>query len=166
MSPRGPQDPRTVLQPDLFRDSRPAQEPPGRAPFQLSSPTSQEAAEAITRGPAFHGNKDACLKEIAKHHPSDNNSRKGGTTRKAIAEKLFAGKQNYVTGPIAVLMEEGLVYEPPARDRNDFIMYRLDPKTNEQVVIPRRIDHSAVLHLTQKGIEVTGTVITRGIAAA
>jgi hypothetical protein len=94
----------------------------------------------MTEGPAFHGNRLACLKEIAK---SDAH---GGTTRKAIAAALFGNQQQYVTGPVRVLIDEGLVYEEPAFDRNGFVMRRGD-----DTVIPKKIAGSAVLRLTNKG---------------
>jgi hypothetical protein len=146
MSPRPNIDPRTLKQTDLFRQSVPAAEPPGRAPFQHVSATSAEAADRITQGPAFHGNRLACLNTIAA------NDEKGGVTRKELAEMYFAGKQNYVTGPVDVLInEEHYVFQEPARDRHGAIMTRRDPKTGEEVVIPKRRDGSAILRLTPRG---------------
>lgn len=132
-------DPRTRFQTDLFRESSTPKER-SHAPFQKASATSAQAADRITRGPAFHGNRLTCLREIANRHEH------GGTTRKMIAEKHFAGKQNFVTGPVAILIEEGLVYEDAARDRHGFIMRRGDDS-----IVPRKIDGSAVLLLTSKG---------------
>jgi hypothetical protein len=133
-------DPRTKTQTDLFRENSPPKER-SHAPYQVSSATSREAAETITKGPAFHGNRLACLNEIAKWND------RGGVTRKQIAERFFAGKMNYVTGPIDILInEEHLVYQDPARDRAGFIIHRKDGS-----IAPRKIDGSAVLLLTQKG---------------
>ena len=131
-------DPRTRFQADLFRDSTPPKEK-SHAPFQVSSATSREAAQKMTEGPAFHGNRLACLREIAKSDPH------GGTTRKAIAAALFANQQQYVTGPVRVLIDEGLVYEEPAYGRDGFIMRR------GERVVHKKVDGSAVLRLTNKG---------------
>lgn len=139
--PRGRNSPQL----DFMREPSLPKETP-HAPYQAASATSAEAADRITSGPAFTGNRLACLKAIAKY------DEQGGVTRKQIAEMYFAGKQNYVTGPIDVLIhEESLVYQEPARDRHGAIMTRTDPKTGQQVVIPKRIDGSAVLRLTNRG---------------
>jgi hypothetical protein len=130
------------LQADFWRQPHPPIEDL-RAPSQRLSPASMDAAERIAEGPAFHGNRLTCLREIAKHHGA------GGTSRKRIAEAHFAGMQNYVTGPVAVLIEEGLVYEDAARDRFGAIMQK------NGKVVKRTIDHSAVLLLTQRGIAAT-----------
>ena len=127
------------LQLDVF-GREPEKLKPAPAPYQRSSATSRDAAEKVSEGPAFHGNRLACFKEIVRCNEL------GGTTRKRIAERFFAGKQNYTTGPVALLMEEGLVYEESARDRHGAIMTRPDG-----TIVPLRIDGSAVLKLTQKG---------------
>jgi hypothetical protein len=105
--------------------------------------TSRDAAERVD--PLFSGNRLTCFRAITAAHMS------GGTTRKQMADRFFEGKQNYVTGPVAVLMDAGWVYEEPARDRFGAIVTRTDPNTGEQIIVPRRIDGSAVLLLTQKG---------------
>jgi hypothetical protein len=123
---------------DLFRGEQSAQVRRTHVPHQPSSVTSTEAAKRIA--PVFHGNRRACFLAIQYAHSS------GGTTRKQIAERYFDAKQNYVTGPVAILMEEGFVYEDPMRDRHGAIVTREDG-----TIVPRRIDGSAVLLLTPKG---------------
>lgn len=121
---------------DFLRPERPKRERPAHAPHQPSSATSTEAAKRIS--PVFHGNRLACFRAI-KSSPD-------GVTRKQLADLYFEGKQNYVTGPIAVLIEEHLVYEDPSRDRHGFIVRREDGS-----IVPRKVDGSAVLLLTPKG---------------
>ena len=132
--PRKPKDESSL---DFFRGEEPKREPEPHVPHQPSSATSIEAAHRIT--PVFQGNRKACLAAIS--HAGEK-----GITRKQIAEAYFEGKQNYVTGPVAVLIEEGFVYECPARDRYGAIQQRPDG-----TVIPMRVDGSAVLMLTPKG---------------
>jgi hypothetical protein len=140
-------DPRVRENFDLFREP-PLPKERSHAPFQRSSDTSRSAAERIIEGPTFTGNKQAVLKEIAKHP--------NGVTRKQLAAILFEKQQQYVTGPVAQLIQEGLVYEPPAYDRWNNIMTRVDKSTGQQVVITRKVDNSAVLQLTNKGKAVMG----------
>lgn len=135
---------------NLFEPSAPPKEN-SHAPFQPRSPTSREAAERVIEGPTFSGNKQAILKELAKRHD------RGGVTRKQLAAILFERQQQYVTGPVAQLIQEGLVYEPPARDRWNNVITRIDKQTGEQVVVTRKIDNSAILLLTNKGRAATGT---------
>lgn len=130
-------DPRVRFQADLFRDPQPPHEREPHAPHQLSSATSYEASRKIS--PVFAGNKKTCLNAIAS-------AGNRGITRKQIAEAYFEGKQNYVTGPVAVLIEEHLVFEDPMRDRWGAIVQRPDGSP-----MPRRVDGSAVLLLTPKG---------------
>lgn len=116
----------------------PKREPVPHVPKQTSSITSIEAAEKVA--PVFSGNRAICLKEIL------NAERRGGTTRKMIADEHFNGKMNYTTGPIALLIEEDFAFEDPLRVNNE-IQRRADGTP-----IPKRIDGSAVLLPTQKAI--------------
>jgi hypothetical protein len=122
---------------DVFRVEQPPRPRPQSIPHNRTA-TSREAADKIA--PLFSGNRLTCFRAIVASHMS------GGTTRKIIAESYFNGRQNYVTGPVAVLMDEGYVYEAPSYDRHGAIETRPDGS-----VIPRRIDGSAVLLLTAKG---------------
>jgi hypothetical protein len=122
---------------DAFRIPQPPREAVRPAPYQPHSPTSRDAGELIA--PVFKGNRKACFMAIAHANGS------GGVTRKQIADRYFDGKQNYVTGPIAVLIEENLVYQEPLRDAHGAIV------TRDGEIVPRRIEGSAVLLLTPKG---------------
>ena len=141
--------PKDVETGSLFDEPvHPAREPFPLVPSQSSSVTSAEAAEKIS--PVFSGNKATCLKEIVHA------AARGGTTRKMIADEHFEGKQNYVTGPVAVLIEEGFVFEDPLRI-NNVVQHRGDG-----IPIPKRIGGSAVLLPTHKGTQ----AIRRNNAAA
>lgn len=126
---------------DLFSPPQPKREKPAHVPHQPSSSTSREAAKRIE--PQFAGNRLAVFREMAKYPK--------GITRKQLAAILFHDQQQYVSGPVAVLIEEGFVMEEPARDRWNCLVTRLCPKTGGQIIVPRRIDGSAVLLLTSKG---------------
>jgi hypothetical protein len=121
---------------DAFRIEQAPRPRPQSIPHNRTA-TSKEAADRIA--PLFSGNRLTCFRAIVAASMS------GGTTRKMIADQYFEGKQNYVTGPVSVLMDEGFVYEEPARDRHGAIV------TRDGKIVPRRIEGSAVLLLTQKG---------------
>jgi hypothetical protein len=121
---------------DLFRVEQPPRERQS-IPHNRTTP-SREAADRIA--PLFSGNRLTCFRAIASAGMS------GGITRKQIAQRYFENLQNYVTGPVAVLIAEGYVYEAPEYDRNGAIQKRSDGS-----MVPRRIDGSAVLLLTSKG---------------
>jgi hypothetical protein len=128
---------------DLFRVEQPKRERPATAPYQKSSPTSAMGAEKIA--PVFSGNRLACFRAIAAADMS------GGITRKQIAARYFDNQQQYVTGPVSVLIDElGYVMQEPARDNAGAIVTRTDEK-GVQHIVPKRIEGSAVLRLTPKG---------------
>jgi hypothetical protein len=102
------------------------------------------AAERVSHSPVFAGNRKACFLAIA--------SASSDMTRKRIAELYFDRQMQYVTGPIAVLIEEGYVYEEPEYDEHGAI------RTKDGKVVPRRVDHSAVLKLTPRGKAAAGKI--------
>lgn len=124
---------------DLF--SQPAEIPrekDARVPFQESSSSSKAGADKAR--PSFAGNKATCYNAILTA------AGRGGTTRKEIAADHFEHMQNYVTGPVAQLIEEKWVYEEPLRRPDGVIERREDGS-----IVSRRIDGSAVLLPVKKG---------------
>lgn len=117
---------------DMLRPQEAPREPFASIPYQSESIASKQAAEKVS--PVFKGNREACLNAVRHQR----------TTRKMIADTYFDGKQNYVTGPVAVLISEGWVYEEPLRV-NGVIQ-----RNTKGEIIPVRIDGSAVLLPTER----------------
>jgi hypothetical protein len=77
------------------------------APYQQGSETSRDAAERIA--PRGDSDKAICYRAIV--HATRNGDY---ITRKEIAEKFFAGKQNFVTGRVHDLIHlDKIVFEKP-----------------------------------------------------
>lgn len=122
---------------DLFAPPQPKRELAPHVPHQPSSVSSKAAAEKIA--PVFRGNQEICFRAIR------DTALRGGITRKQIADQHFDGKQNYVTGPVSILIEQDYIYEEPLKI-NGIIQRRDDGE-----VIPRRFENSAILLPTPKG---------------